>query len=66
MVLSGCGLGWCSPAKKQALALPAALVVSAGAMLAHPVAAEAAVTPSLKNLLSALSHTSTRTRLPLA
>eukprot|EP00891_Asterochloris_glomerata_P009088 jgi/Astpho2/9088/Aster-02744 len=37
--------------QQQQLALPAGLVAGAGAMLAHPLVAEAGVTPSLKNLL---------------
>ena len=40
-----------SDQRQQQLALPAGLVAGAGAMLAHPLVAEAGVTPSLKNLL---------------
>jgi hypothetical protein len=40
-------------AQKEA-ALPAAVVVGAGAMLASPLAAQAAVTPSLQNFLYSL------------
>ncbi len=39
---------------KQQVALPAALVVAAGAAMANPLVAEAAVTPSLRNFLYSL------------
>lgn len=43
------------PQQNKAAALQAAVIVSAGAALAHPLAAEAAsVTPSLKNFLLSL------------
>ncbi len=45
----------CSGEKKQAVALPVAVAAGAGAMMANPLVAEAAVTPSLKNLFGAAS-----------
>lgn len=50
-------LSWmcCSAEKReQTLAMPAALTVAAGAALSSPLAAQAAVTPSLKNLINSV------------
>ena len=44
----------CCSAQKQSVALPAAVVAATGAALAHPLVAEAAVTPSLQNFLYSL------------
>ena len=45
----------CSAEKReQTLALPAALTVAAGAALSSPLAAQAGVTPSLKNLINSV------------
>ena len=40
--------------REQTLAMPAALTVAAGAALSSPLAAQAAVTPSLKNLINSV------------
>ena len=40
--------------REQSLAMPAALTVAAGAALSSPLAAQAAVTPSLKNLINSV------------
>ena len=40
--------------RQAAPALPAAVVTAAALAMAHPLAAEAAVTPTLKNLLSSV------------
>lgn len=44
----------CRSAEKQTLAVPAALTVAVGAALSSPLAAQAAVTPSLKNLINSV------------
>lgn len=44
---------FCSAAKKQE-ALVAGVTVGVATMMAHPLVAEAAVSPSLKNLLNSL------------
>ena len=44
----------CSAQKKQQEQLVAGVTVGVAAMMAHPLVAEAAVTPSLKNLLNSL------------
>lgn len=41
--------------KKQQLALPAGVAAGMASIMAHPLAAEAAVTPSLKNLLGSVA-----------
>lgn len=41
--------------KKQQLALPAGVTAGIATMMAHPLAVEAAVTPSLKNLLGSVA-----------
>ena len=48
---------WCvrsAEKREQTLAMPAALTVAAGAALSSPLAAQAAVTPSLKNLINSV------------
>ena len=40
--------------KEQTIALPAAMTVALGAALSSPLAAQAAVTPSLKNLINSV------------
>ncbi len=40
--------------KEQSIALPAAMTVALGAALSSPLAAQAAVTPSLKNLINSV------------
>ena len=43
-----------SAQRKQELALPAAVTAAVGAVMANPLVAEAAVTPSLKNLINSV------------
>lgn len=50
-------INMCSAEQKRAInkeALVAGVMVGVGAAMAHPLVAEAAVTPSLKNLLSSV------------
>lgn len=44
----------CCSADKKELALPAGVTAGLVAMMAHPLYAEASVTPSLKNLLNSV------------
>lgn len=51
-----CNVSWCcsSEERKQVIELPAALTVAIGTAMASPLAAQAGVTPSLKNLINSV------------